>query len=255
MNKCIKNVVKINHHGREIYGVSYMPDKKEKCPVVIFSHGYNGTNADFSMHSEYLTERGIGAYCFDFCGGSVHSKSDLNTNEMSIFTEKEDLCAVIDTISDWDNVDRDNIFLFGGSQGGLVTALVAEDYAEMIKGMLLLFPAFGIPDDWNSKFPTLDSIPENLELWGMTLGKSFFTSIHRYNVFEQIGKFDKDVLIFHGDRDDVVALDYGKRASKVYPHARIEVFPGEGHGFSEAGNKKVAEMTYEFVKANVSVSL
>ena len=118
MNKCIKNVVKISHQGREIYGVSYMPDMKEKCPIVIFSHGYNGTNVDFAMHSEYLATRGIGAYCFDFCGGSVHSKSDLNTNEMTIFTEKEDLSAVIDTIKDWEQVDQDHIFLFGGSQGG-----------------------------------------------------------------------------------------------------------------------------------------
>lgn len=41
-----------------------------------------------------------------------------------------------------------------------------------------------------------------------------------------------------------------ERAAKLYPHANIEVFSGEGHGFSEASNKKVAEMTYEFVKAN-----
>lgn len=255
MNNCIKSVVKINHQGREIYGVSYMPDNKKKCPVVIFSHGYNGTNVDFAMNSEYLTANGVGAYCFDFCGGSVHSKSDLKTTEMSIFTEKEDLCAVIDTIKDWENVDSDNIFLFGGSQGGLVTALAAEDYSDVIKGMLLLFPAFGIPDNWNSKFPTLSSIVENLEFWGMTLGKNFFTSIHGYNVFEHIGKFDKEVLIFHGDRDDIVSLEYGERASKVYTHARIEIFPGEGHGFSEAGNKKVAEMTYEFVKANANASV
>ncbi|WP_088102982.1 alpha/beta hydrolase family protein [Halalkalibacter urbisdiaboli] len=250
MNECIKKAVKINHHGREIYGVSYMPDTSEKCPVVIYSHGYNGTNADFAMHSEYLVEHGVGAFCFDFCGGSVHSKSDLNTTEMTIFTEKEDLCAVIDTIRDWENVDRDNIFLFGGSQGGLVTALVAEEYIAEIKGMLLLYPAFSIPDNWNTKFPTLDRIPDTYELWGMTLGRAFFESIHGYPAFEHIGGFHKNVLIFHGDQDDIVALEYGKRASRLYPHARIEVFPGEGHGFSEAGNKKVAEMTCQFVKAN-----
>lgn len=112
MNKCIKEVVKIRHHNREIYGVSYIPDNKEKYPIVIFSHGFNGTNIDFESNSEYLAANGIGAYCFDFCGGSINSKSDLKTSEMSIFTEKEDLCAVIDTIKDLDNVDNNNIFLF-----------------------------------------------------------------------------------------------------------------------------------------------
>ncbi|MFN7251541.1 MAG: alpha/beta hydrolase family protein [Anaerobacillus sp.] len=250
MYDCITNVVKINHHGRVIYGISYMPDTSKKCPVVIFSHGFNGTNADFAMNSEYLVANGVGAFCYDFCGGSVHSKSDLKTTEMSIFTEKEDLCAVIDTIRDWNNVDRDNIFLFGGSQGGLVTALAAEELKEEIRGIVLLYPAFSIPDNWNTRFTTLESIPDTYELWGMTLGRTFFETIHGYDVFEHIGKYHKNVLIMHGDQDDIVGLEYGKRASKLYPHARMEVFPGEGHGFTEAGNKKVAEMTCEFVKAN-----
>jgi pimeloyl-ACP methyl ester carboxylesterase len=250
MNNCIKNVVNIKHHGREVYGVSYMPENKKKCPVVIFSHGFNGSNNDFAKNSEYLAANGVGAYCFDFCGGSTKSKSDLNTSEMSIFTEKEDISAVIDTIKNWDNVDADNIFLFGASQGGLVTTLVADEYVEEIKGILLLFPALCIADDWNRKFPTLESIPDTQDLWGVTLGRVFFETIHGYNVFEHIGKFHKNVLIFHGDKDEIVALEYGERASKVYPNASIEVFQGEGHGFSETGNKRVAEMTLEFVKAN-----
>jgi len=39
---------------------------RKKCPVAIFSHGYNGTNSDFAMNSEYLVVNGVGAYCFDF---------------------------------------------------------------------------------------------------------------------------------------------------------------------------------------------
>ena len=131
------------------------------------------------------------------------------------YTEKEDLCAVIDEIKNWDNVDPDNIFLFGASQGGLITGLVADDYVEEIKGILLLFPALCIADDWNKKFPTLDSIPEIHDLWGVTLGRIFFETIHGYDVFEHIGKFNKNVLIFHGDQDEVVALKYGEESFKI----------------------------------------
>ncbi len=251
MSSYQKEMIKIKHHDREIYGVSYIPNRMEKCPVVIFSHGFNGTNVDFAMHSDYLAKNGVGAYCFDFCGGSVNSKSDLKTNEMSIFTEKEDLCAVVENIKNWGHIDPDRIYLFGGSQGGLVSALVADECIEEIKGLLLLFPALCIADNWNERFPTLESIPDMEELWGVQLGRVFFESIHEYKVFDHIGKFNKNVLIFHGDQDDIVALEYGKKASKLYPHARIEVFPGEGHGFSEAGNKRVAEMAYEFIKANM----
>ncbi|MDL4839715.1 alpha/beta hydrolase family protein [Aquibacillus rhizosphaerae] len=251
MSSYQKEIIKIKHRGREIYGVSYMPNSKKKCPVVIFSHGFNGTNIDFAMNSDYLAKNGVGAYCFDFCGGSINSKSDLKTKEMTIFTEKEDLSAVVETIRNWETVDQDNVFLFGGSMGGLVSALVADEYVEEIKGLLLLFPALGIADNWNERFPTLKSIPDTHELWGVQLGRTFFESIHGYDVFDHIGEFNKNVLIFHGNQDEIVELEYGKRAEKLYPHAKIEVFPGEGHGFSDAANKKVAEMTYEFVKANI----
>ncbi|GIO84126.1 cinnamoyl ester hydrolase [Paenibacillus faecis] len=251
MNEYVKNVVTMEHHGREIYGFSYMPKRGRKCPVVIFSHGYNGTYADFIMLSEYLASNGIGAYCFDFCGGSVNSKSGLKTSEMTLFTEKEDVCAVIDHVQKWDNVDTDNIFLFGASQGGLVSALAAEERKDDIKGMLLLFPAFCIADDWNQRFPAFESIPDTHEHWGMTLGRTFFESIHGYDVFEHMGTFDRNILIFHGDQDSVVSHEYSKKALEHYPHIHLEIFPGEGHGFSEAGNKRVAEMTLEFVKGNV----
>lgn len=131
-----------------------------------------------------------------------------------------------------------------------MSALVADENIKDIKGLLLLFPALCIADDWNKKFPTLESIPDTHELWEVPLGRVFFESVHGFDVFDHIGKFDKNVLIFHGDQDDVVALDYGKKASVTYPHVRIEVFPGEGHGFSEAGNQRVAEMTYEFIKGD-----
>lgn len=47
------------------------------------------------------------------------------------------------------------------------------------------------------------------------------------------------------------AVEYCEKALKVYPNAKLKVFVGEGHGFSEVGNRKVAEMTLEFVKRNM----
>lgn len=183
MNLLTKKIAKINRYGREIHGVAYLPEIEKDYPIVIFSHGFNGTNRDFAMYGQYLAERGIGVYAFDFCGGSVNSKSSLKTNEMTIFTEKEDLSAVIEEIRTWEKVDKNNIFLFGGSQGGLVTALVAEKYEKEIKGVLLLFPAFCIAEDWTKRFPNYEDIPEKVDLWGVTLGREFFQTIYKYDVY------------------------------------------------------------------------
>jgi len=251
MHSFTKETVCVSGNGRKIFGVLNLPGIDGKRPIVIFSHGYNGSHDNFTAESEFLAAHGIAAYCFDFCGGSVKSKSGLKTTDMTLFTEKEDLCAVIDHFKTDGRIDEKNIFLFGASQGGLVSAMTAEERTGDIRGLLLLFPAFCIADDWNERFTDVSSIPDTLEFWGMELGRKYFESIMRYEVFKNIGKFDREVLMFNGDQDQIATVAYCEKALTVYPNARLEVFAGEGHGFSEAGNRKVSEMTLEFVKRNI----
>ena len=67
--------------------------------MVIMSHGFNGCGDDFKEYAKILTKNEIGVLTYDFCGGSLHSKSDLSTTEMTVFTAKEDLLAVIDFVT------------------------------------------------------------------------------------------------------------------------------------------------------------
>lgn len=239
--------IKIHHHARTVDGTFYMPKGKEQFPVVIFSHGYNGYKTDFDISARYFASNGIGAFCYTFCGGSTRDQSGFQTTEMTLFTEKEDLAAAIDELKTWDCVERENIYLFGASQGGMVSALVAEDKPSDIAGLILLYPALCIADNWNKRFKNLEDIPDKEELWGMTLGHKFFKSIHNFNVKEQIGHFKKNVLIIHGAEDCIVPLDYSIWASECYKNARIEVFQKEGHGFSENGNRRMEAMALYFL--------
>lgn len=142
-----RNEIRIRHHGRESFGVYYKPDGTAKHPMVIFSHGYNGTWEGAGEYAEYFAKRGIGCFCHDFCGGSAASRSSMETTEMTMVTEKEDLLAVFEEVSRWEGVDPERIFLFGESQGGFVSALAAEELQERLCGLLLLYPALCIPDD------------------------------------------------------------------------------------------------------------
>ena len=73
---------------------------------------------------------GLQAYVFDFHGGNLHSKSGGKMTEMSIFTEREDLDAVIDAVASLPEVDPDNLFLLGESQGGCVSAITAPYHKD-----------------------------------------------------------------------------------------------------------------------------
>lgn len=238
----------MNYCGREVFGTLYLPEGRGPFPAVIFSHGYNGSGDDFADYAVYLTGRGIGAFCYDFCGGSVRSRSSMKTTEMTIFTEKEDLCAVLDAIRQEPQLNADRVFLFGGSQGGLVSALTADENEKKVRGLILLFPALCIADDWNARFPETSDIPDEEELWGMKLGRVFFESIRGFDTFAHVGHYAGKVLVMHGDCDTVVPVEYSEKISRMYPQARLEIFQGEGHGFSESGNRRAAELTAAFVE-------
>ena len=202
--------------NRKIYGVASILADNKKMPVVIFSHGYNGSADSFEKYAGYFLEKGIASFRYDFCGGSVHSRSSMATTDMTIFTEKEDLMAVIRTVRNWEWADPKNIFLFGESQGGLVSALTAAEPEVILRGLILLYPALCIADNWNSKFPRDEDIPPEEDFWGMKLGKVFFASLRNVDTFSSISHFHGPVLIMHGDRDAAVPPEYSRHAARVY---------------------------------------
>ena len=242
----------IKEGNKEIYGKIYMPKEEGTYPAVILSHGYNGCNTDFVNECNYYARNGYIAYSFDFSGGSTRSKSKGSSTDMTIFTEKEDLLTVFNYIKDMDTVDKESIFLFGGSQGGLVTALAAEECKDELKGMALYFPAFNIPDDWRRNYVSEENIPEAVDFWGLKLGENFFKSMREFYTFDNIGAFDKNVLIIHGDKDAIVPMSYVERAEECYDNAELVVLEGEGHGFTPQGGKTAMELVLEFMNKTLA---
>lgn len=116
-------------------------------PAVIYSHGYNGSGRDGHIYVEALTACGFVVYCYDFCGGSVHSRSDGKTTEMSIFAEQADLEDALAMVRNLNYVDTERIFLIGASQGGAVSAITAANNVDAVCAMALIFPAFVTPDE------------------------------------------------------------------------------------------------------------
>lgn len=243
-----KEEVWIQHNDKKIYGIKYIPNEGKKCPMVIFSHGYNGSGMGAEKYAKYLAERGIGAFCYDFCGGAIASRSSMDTTKMTLFTEKDDLLTVYKEVQKWEETDEESVFLFGESQGGLISALVAGELKDGVKGLILVFPALCIVDNWNEKFKEEDEIPEEEEFWGMKLGKEFFVSMRKLDVFKNISSYSGKVLIIHGEDDAVVPIEYSRMAKERYKEARLVILPKEGHGFSEQGALQTIEMTYDMIK-------
>ena len=232
--------------GKNIFGKLYIPDTKaKKYPTVILSHGFNSIGDDMADIALTFAENGFLAYTFDYCGGSTRSHSDGKTTEMSIISEQNDLKAVIDMMSELDISDSRQIYLYGESQGGFVAALTAAEMPERIAAMILLYPAFCIPDQWLSKDP--ESMAKPFAFMGdMLLSKKFYDDVPRYDVYDRVSRYNSPVMIFHGDSDELVALSYSERLKTTFPNAKLKVIKGAGHGVYGDDREYVKRVAVDF---------
>ena len=237
----------IKNGNRNIFGLLSRPaaDGREKYPVAIISHGFNGSHWFGKDYFPLMQELGYMCYTFDFPCGSVRNRSDNNTMNMSALDEVDDLLAVVRYFQSRSDVDLKHIVLIGESQGGLVSALAAARIPKEINNLILIYPALCIPDNWNQRYPTVDAIPDTTRLWNVPMGRRYFEEIRGLDPYKEIVKYKKPVLIIHGDMDKVVPLSYSQRAQKVYKKARLEVIEGAGHGFKPTERAKA----FEFIRA------
>lgn len=231
----------------DIFGTLYMPgSEKEKYPAVILSHGYNCIGDDMQDIAVSLAKNGIIAYTFDYCGGSTRSASSGDSVDMSIETEQDNLRHVIDMIAGMENADSEKIYLYGESQGGFVAALTGAEMPDRIAGMFLVYPAFSIVDQWLAMDP--EDMKEPFKFMGsMTLSKTFYDGVPRYDVYEHIKAFTNPVLIYQGDKDQVVGVSYAKRVDEAFPDSVLTIVEGAGHGFGGKDRELVKNGVCEFL--------
>lgn len=234
--------------SRPIYGMLASPRVEKPAGIVIISHGFNGTH-DYEMDFfEPLAALGYYVYAFDFPCGSFLSRSDANTMNMSILDEVNDLKSIIRYFKAQPYIDPSRIMLIGESQGGLVSALAAAQMKKDIQKMVLLYPAFCIPDNWRTRYPRVEDIREVTEIWSVKLGRRYFEEVCDMYPLKLINKYRGPVLIVQGDKDAIVSMEDSKQAVKLYKKARLHVIPGAGHGFNPVERAEAIHEIETFLK-------
>lgn len=205
-----------------LFGRIYIPDTPDaRKPAVILSHSSSMTADSMQSYCRGFVSRGYVAYAFDFAGGSSKSRSDGEEDDMTVFTEVEDLKAVLSTIRALPYVDAERVYLFGTSQGGLVSALTAEECPDAVAGLLLLYPAFNIAE-----------LVQRFSGLGLSSGNAYMETLQNYDVYEHIGSFPGRVLILRGSRDFIVPSSAVERAAALYEHCELYTIDGANHGFN-----------------------
>ena len=236
-----------------ICGTVYIPEGKN-LPAAVVSHGFMDTRRGTKKYAKMLAEEGYAAFCFDFCGGGVRSESDGKSTEMSVFTEVQDLKAVMEYALGRPYTDGKTVVLMGCSQGGYVSAITAAEMPEAVTKLILFYPALCIPDDARkgkmimAKFDPAN-IPETVKCGPMKLGRIYPQSVLAIDPFAQIRPYQGEVLIVHGAQDRLVDPSYSARAKDAYGECcTYKVILNGTHGFAADADELAVFYVKEFLK-------
>jgi len=234
-----------------IRGYVYRKESKV-LPAIIVCHGFSANQQSVKHYAEFLAHMGWAAFTFDFCGGCIKGKSDGKQSDMSVLTEVKDLKSVIAYVKQRKDVDPEHVSLMGFSQGGMVCALTAASLKSEIERLILVYPAFCIPDDARrgqmlfAKFDP-NNIPPLVSRFPMRLGAVYVKDVIGMNVYDEIRGYDGPVLLIHGTTDDLVNISYSRQAKTVYKQCEYLEIEGAGHMFSKKDDQMAMEALKKFM--------
>lgn len=246
----LKQKLNVNTQHGKIVGDLFTPNNvqsisvKQATPLLILAHGYEGDGASLAGYGRRLAENGIATYTFDFIGGSSASLSGGSTTNMSVESEFEELTAIYDYFIEQTGFNSTNIYVGGESQGGFVAAMLGNR-RHQVAGLVLLYPAFIIPDMMQEQYPDRDHIPDITRFDFSLISRKYIMDAYDLDLYATMPEYHNPVLIMHGTADRLVPMRYSERAVATYPNARLVKFPGTGHGIYRGHDlqKAVAEIT------------
>ena len=184
-------------------------------PQYIYLHGFASSPA--SLKARYLMK------CFEGVGITL-AVPDLNCDDFSHLTISRQIAQVVDLLP----ADKSPVVLIGSSLGGLTAAIIAQQYPQ-IDRLILLAPAFDFLGHWLPKIGA-----EKLNLWErdrylpiyhygqqklLPLHYDFIIDAHRYHLCQS----DRSLptLIIHGTGDDVIPIASSRDFAAKHPQVKL----------------------------------
>ena len=199
------------------------------APLAVLLHGITGNRQERHITgvADALRRAGFGTLRADLYG---HGESDGSFSEHTI---PRWVCNALD-ILDYAGAVSSRVFLCGHSQGGLTAILAGEERSVQLSGMILLSPAWSIPegarrgDLLGMRFDP-EKVPDHMELpnKGVSVGREYIRTAQSIC----IGKltYSGPVLIVHGEADQTVPVSWSRELVRRYRNAGLVTVPGDTH--------------------------
>ena len=200
--------------GMEIEGKLFLPEGDGPFPVIVLSCGLMQPYSDYEEEAQRFADNGYAAVVFSFIDysdpdGEVPAPDEFGTVFLS---ETRDLYAVMDSLDLLPEVDSGNVYLWGHSFGGFVSAFAGCDRASGISGLILVEPSLVIGEELPVTYE--DGSRANLR------------------IYDLLGTCELDTAIYMGTHDgygdDPHSFD---QAIGIMPSCELVIIDGADHFF------------------------
>lgn len=245
----MKNLYKQLDNGRYILDCKcYLPSNLPVKKVILGVHGFCGDKESsmLSALASAVKSSGVALICFDF---PAHGASVLEGDQLTIANCMSDLIFMADWCRrEYPDAER---LLFATSFGGYISLLCCNELNDF--RYVLRAPAVTMPE--HILLDLLDITAEAYEQLGvvdtglerkMKLPYAFYEEMTHYSVMDQ--DYKQDMLVIHGDADDVVPHADIQAFCKNNPLAKLKVLPGADHRFKRDGDfEKVIQWSCDYL--------
>lgn len=189
---------------KELNNIKYLERKPkiqlDKNPLLLLIHGYGSNEEDLFSFAEDLPDEFhiISARALHTLSMGMYAWYAIDFIDMEKFNNipqglesRDRLVEFIDAITIQENLDQDNVWLIGFSQGAILSYSIALNYPEKVKNIAIL-----------SGYPEPNFIGEEIEINPEFSDLNFFIS--------------------HGTDDMVIPIDWARNGEKMLDQLNIK---------------------------------
>lgn len=233
--------------------VEVLPDAEpsESLPVVVMCHGFAYFKEESGLFTDMaavLAQQGYAVYYFDFSGCG---ESEGNYKDTSLTKLVADLKSVVKVVAEFSYINAQELSLVGQSFGtNVCVAAKVPDIRRMV-----LCGAFDNPHELlSSLFPDFDETKtvtrERDDGRKTILEPGFWEDTKQYDLPRDIATFSCPILFIHGELDDIVPLESGKRLMSYAQNATMEIIHESNHGLRPGHIQVFNAITEFFVESS-----
>ena len=266
------------------HGTLTYPDNKaldatdnKKYPIAVLVSGSGCQNRDeeifqhkpFMVIADYLTRNGIAVFRYDDRG---FGSKDTNMYKGTTYDFACDTRQAVQMLKNEDMIDKDNIFIIGHSEGGMICEILGAKYDD-IKGLILMAaPAVSGKEILMSQTEAIMRLngasqsdidralqeTENVKYDTSSINGMWLDYFYHFEPAEYLKKINNPLLILQGGKDMQVLCDLNIKAMRKYlpesqKNRHEKVYPDLNHLFQhcKTGNPDEYALTEETISTEV----